>query len=613
MKLVFKSNCLSIKKFNTIELPDLTILTGLNGTGKSQLLTAIRHGHVLVDDIPKENIVVFDNSLFGLDNEPAITFQILQSDRTNTFNSIKEFLPEHYITPIRAFLDTYIKISKLNSISFYLLTKEMFEKAGNGDIYPPYQNYLANVESMLLNNYGGSNPHINKPILQRITKEIQKPVEELTREEFDNLYSPISYKNNFLINNLARVFSDYWEKWEQNSYYKYRNKEYEENHLILSESEFVNKYGERPWRIINKIIERFGSLKYYINNPEGIERGHEYTIKLISNTDNLLNIEFNALSSGERIMMGLVATLYKTKIDKNFPGVLLLDEIDAALHPSMAQSLLEVIEEDLVAKKNLKVIFITHSASTVALAPEDSIYVMNKIGEDRIVKSSNKEALHILSEGFASLTISESNLQVSYNIQKYSEHILLTEGITDRMILETARKYLAPDLNFDIQDCFDAGFLRNLFSRGEIFKNYAGKTFIALFDFDFEGYTSWNNLSEFDIIESNPEKGLLKKHKSALAYALLLPVPNNDVKFQVIKSGYETYRDQSHMPIELLFYGIPLLKTSFINEPQVGHGNLIKFKGNKIAFAEKATKLLNVSDFQVLNPLFETLRSIFNK
>ena len=278
----------------------------------------------------------------------------------------------------------------------------------------------------------------------------------------------------------------------------------------------------------------------------------------------------------------------------------------------MAKSLLEVIENDLVSKKNLKVIFVTHSPSTVALAPEESIYVMNKIGENRIVKSSNKEALHILSEGFASLTISESNLQVGYNIKRASKYVLLTEGITDRIILESAWKNLEnKEIHFDIQDCFDASFLRNLFARGEIFTNYPDKTFIALFDFDAEGYSSWNNLPQFEIIDSDPNKGLLKKHKTKSAYALLLPVPTGDIKAQIIKAGSETFGDKSHMPIELLFHNVTSLQSYFINEVQAGGGNLIKFKGNKVAFAETVSKLSDASDFQNIKSLFESFKSIF--
>ena len=616
MKLRYVSECLSIKPFNEISLPDFTLLTGLNGAGKSQLILALLHGHVAIDNILKDNIVVFQSSLFGLDNEMPVKLLDLQTEKSNVFLAMRQELGNRKGNPliIQNWKDICEIASKSNT-SFYDLLEGDFKDLPDRNVFIHYRDYASNIKYFLEDlNHSIGGVIIAKPIILRICKKIKKPLEDLSREEFDDLYAPISYKNNFLINSLTKVFSDYWEKWELNSYRTFLNEKDKKNYPVLSEVEFRNKYGEKPWETINSIIETFGSLQYHINSPEGIERGFEYTLKLISNDNPVVEIQFDALSSGERIMMGLVATLYKSKVDTNFPEILLLDEIDSSLHPSMAQGLLKVIQKDLVTQKKLKVILVSHSPSTVALAPEDSIYIMNRVGLNRLIKSSKKEALNILTEGFASLTEAESNLQVSYNIRKASKYVLLTEGITDRIILEGAWKALeSTESHFDIQDCFDASFLRNLFARGDIFINYPDKTFIALFDFDTEGYNAWNGLSQFELIESDPKKGLLKKHKTASAYALLLPVPNNEIKFQVIKSGLETFKDQSHMPIELLFYDVHAFKFNFIKEPQAGGGNLIKFNGGKVAFAERVSKLLNAADFQVLKPIFETLKSVFKK
>ena len=121
--------------------------------------------------------------------------------------------------------------------------------------------------------------------------------------------------------------------------------------------------------------------------------------------------------------MALIASIYKASSDNHFPDALLLDEIDASLHPSMIRNLIEAIQ-DIFLKSGTKVILVTHSPTTVALAPEESVYVMNKEGENRIEKRTRGDALSILTEGFATL---EEGLRIFDQISKQDISII-SEG-----------------------------------------------------------------------------------------------------------------------------------------------------------------------------------------
>jgi len=90
-----------------------------------------------------------------------------------------------------------------------------------------------------------------------------------------------------------------------------------------------------------------------------------------------------------------------------FPKLLLLDEIDAPLHPSMAKTLLDTVLHKLGDVQGLHVIMATHAPSTVAVAPADSIYVM-KNGVPGLHKSSKDEAISALTIGVPTLSISFS-------------------------------------------------------------------------------------------------------------------------------------------------------------------------------------------------------------
>ena len=92
---------------------------------------------------------------------------------------------------------------------------------------------------------------------------------------------------------------------------------------------------------------------------------------------------------------------------------------------------------------------------------------------------------------------------------------------------------------------------------------------------------------------------------------MLLPVPENEIQKQVIKSGNITFEDHSHMPIELLFYGVEKVKDNFLNEVQVGGGNLIKFSGDKVNFAAKTKEDCIEEDLENIKPIFTILKTIF--
>ena len=128
---------------------------------------------------------------------------------------------------------------------------------------------------------------------------------------------------------------------------------------------------------------------------------------------------------------------------------------------------------------------------------------------------------------------------------------------------------------------------------------------------DEKGYNEWHGLkSEFTDYEKDPYKCLAKKHKNYEAYALLLPVPNNDaIKKQVLKNERETFRNGSHLPIELLFYGVGGLEDKFYEDEKAGGGKIIKLKGDKIEFANNV-KTLSKEYFENFKPIFAMIDRI---
>jgi len=154
-----------------------------------------------------------------------------------------------------------------------------------------------------------------------------------------------------------------------------------------------------------------------------------------------LEIDFSALSSGEKVLMALVASVYKASMDNVFPDVLLLDEVDASLHPSMMKNMLEVIKSVFLAR-SVRVILVTHSPTTIALAPEESVYVMNGAGLNRIEKKSKQMALSILTEGFATL---DEGVRLFDQVAK-NKLSIITEGNNTNLIKKACELYDCRDV-----------------------------------------------------------------------------------------------------------------------------------------------------------------------
>lgn len=159
---------------------------------------------------------------------------------------------------------------------------------------------------------------------------------------------------------------------------------------------------ESPWDTFNKVIEA-ANFDYRLKQPEFTKEKLDSRI-LLENVKNGNTVNVDNLSSGERTIMSLLLALYNSKTDAQFPKVILFDEPDASLHPSMAQHMLDVFQDVFVQDKKVKVIITTHSPTTVALSPEISIYRMDQ-SKGILVKTNKGDAIKSLTKGLTTLSV----------------------------------------------------------------------------------------------------------------------------------------------------------------------------------------------------------------
>lgn len=375
----------------TFKLPNFCVLTGKNGSGKSHLLQVMANN---------TQSTIFETNE---DNEDELT--------------VVKYIPFNGLNP-----------NVQSNCQYLALTNE--RKNEWNKIYSAIQQYNQYAENGKLHGRDiyAFLPHGDYPIHKVLDKLIKKygSISAISEDKFNALYevSEMSMSEIFS-SQFASIFKLYHTRLEDNHYKVFRNEKYNDKYEVLTDEEFIQTYGPKPWELINYMLER-ASLPYRVNNPEGQDREADFHL-VLSDPEKGITIDVNDLSTGEKVLMSLALAIYNTTEQNHKPQVLLLDEPDAPLHPEYSKVLLSAIYDSIVLQANVNVIITTHNPTTVALAPEDSLFKMERdLGKP--IKVTKKDALNILTKDLDNLRIStDPRRQVfveNENDVKYYERIV---------------------------------------------------------------------------------------------------------------------------------------------------------------------------------------------
>ncbi len=221
---------------------------------------------------------------------------------------------------------------------------------------------------------------------------------------------------------FGKVFTDYRKKLIENA----SNPLEDDKQIALNDKQFVIKFGPKPWDFVNEILE-ISNLDFRINHPLLNEPYGSFEPRL-TKVSTEVEMGFADLSSGERVLMSFALCLYNSSENRHaeaFPKLLLLDEIDAPLHPDMVRFVLKTIREVLVEKHKIAVIATTHSPTTVALFESDSIFEMNPDGPS-LEKITKDRALSILTVGVPTVSVSYNQVNQVF-VESETDAVALSE------------------------------------------------------------------------------------------------------------------------------------------------------------------------------------------
>ena len=412
MKLSLVKPYLSITSLEANDLPEFVVLTGKNGSGKSHLLRAIKAGDIHIEGIDKEDVNLLDLQSFKVSSQAASSRRELENVRNQAFNV---FQPQGALGKnglskgeLGDYLDCWSEISPENRSTLEMWIKNsgvsLWDILDNpateaSPVKKDLRNSLNWMKNALLR-IGRNRMEHPYPIIE-LQGTYAGPLTELSRDEFERRMRASSDGNSVLSHKISELFVDYFDRRDTQKYREFQNNEYGADFDYYTEKEFVRKFGPPPWEIVNAIMKEIGGLDYSFTFPKSLNENEKFSTQLKRETD-ALEIDIEELSSGEQAILALVVSVFTYKTNSQFPKVVLLDEVDASLHPSMAKVFLDTIQSVLVAS-GVKVILVTHSPTTVALAPEKTIYSLNQDPQKRVSKISRSEAINVLTDGFATL------------------------------------------------------------------------------------------------------------------------------------------------------------------------------------------------------------------
>ena len=502
---------------------DLIILSGVNGSGKSQLIDILNKLQPTTQKISSNTEL--KKYLINVD----IDIDEKKLKRTNIFKrTFKE--------------NTYIENTTLPTPKNSVWNKEEAWKT--------------------LSNYSiWNNDNIE---YSKSKAMIIKLLEEHNLSPVWTILGIGNYKLNVTKEQFEKILPDnfVWEKDDlfsnriENLFFEFAAKRHDEQARLGRKNGGFdnNKYIENaPWTILNNIFKilkfnyRF-KKDYEFETPNLKEIPMIYPILSNGELDEKSPRELSDLSDGEKAIISLTFALINEE-HRPIEQLLLLDEFDNTLNPSLVEALFKVLEEYFI-KKGVMVIMTTHSPATISLAPEyASFYELFKQDDDSPkilqvrkeeyteLKVANKEFYNKIANQRERIEeLEKKNLELE-KLKNISKPLVIVEDRYTEIYKiaylklkniefnkDSVHEKFADNADFEICWQEGSGGVAGLINCSNL--DYIKKPIIGLFDYDREGVEKYKGCKNFnDLHEANKNTGIFKKRKDYECYALLLPVP----------------------------------------------------------------------------------------
>ena len=434
MKIELKHQYQSIATLLTEELPEFATLIGRNGAGKTQLLAALKEGAAAISGISVEEIELYDMVSFFTPNSGGANRQANQFARITADAYLLS--PNGGQSPIQTAHAIFHQVVTDIERNSGVQARDEFEQSLRDEVgqvpdfsvfaaqdkRSPYKEtlYQQVMAPLIPQTRGRANQPSNQPnssfngnqaaLITAAMKLTKKLPHELTR---DDIMRASHYEGNTLANSVSAVFAAY--KVDQ---YTWSHERIETECIPFDEliAEYRTKY-RPPWETLREIMSEMreasgddGLFDFEFSDPENFTLNmtnyERFTFRAeMMNRTTGAHYELDSLSSGEKVLMALCIASFNQYLGRRTPKLLLLDELDAMLHPSMVAALVRTLKT-LFVSQGAKVLLTSHSPMTVAALDETDIFHVVRTGGDvKVFHTTRSQAIGELSEGLATVDV----------------------------------------------------------------------------------------------------------------------------------------------------------------------------------------------------------------
>lgn len=383
MQLSFAQRHVSITSLAADPLPKFAAITGLNGAGKTHLLQAILAGKVKVAGVTPAEIVYFNYGDFSVDPKYSATQAADKGKHDQSTQKLNELTKLHNERVKKIQQVTQPKLDPYESRLWgFLHNEKSFQDTMNAELWgeDAVQDSRPEHVSQFAAQLQAIEPTVTVSFdfVQEKWKSLSQKVQQEFENRFPGYFDFVSGEDgsaagalrsnfaraDFFAFDLAVQVRQYIYQQYQNDHNEVRATRRGEQVTFLTPTEFVERHGPPPLDVLNEVLEefdcngyRFVQPNFYPSPGQAINQA-TIQLQLIHKTEGYQTAIGN-LSSGEQTLLALALAVYKARRSR-LCRVLLLDEVDTSLHPSMTNQMLRALNGVFVEQKGMNVIMATH-------------------------------------------------------------------------------------------------------------------------------------------------------------------------------------------------------------------------------------------------------------